>query len=173
MTAILRDEPAHGGEQGVERGWSEGGVNSLEWDEGLVMSIINFISLQTQQLLTSSGLIKGVTWTHTSNTWGVASLSTYGLTQSSLVVTGSPLMINWSLSNQKLISVSVRKPLWNCSYSHRGTQSHTSPGCLFRYCDFPQVKWDVAKKNYCVKVMTQEKHSDPLKHAESQKEQII
>lgn len=56
------------------RGWREGGVNSLEWDGGLGMSIINLISLQTQPSLllnnplTSSGLIKGVTWTHTSNT---------------------------------------------------------------------------------------------------------
>lgn len=142
------------------RGWRQGGVNSLERDGGLGMSIINLISLQTQTSLllnnppTSSGLTEGVRWTPMSNTRSLASLSTYWLTQSSLVVTRSHLMINSSLFYQKLISVSGTKPLWNFIDSHRATHSLTSPGCLFRDCDFLQVKSDIAKKLLC--------HSLPL-----------
>lgn len=124
---------------------------------GLGLSIINLILLQTQSspLLTnppaSSGRLKGVTWTHTSNS-ASPSLSTYWSTQQSLVVTRSPLMINWSLFHQTLISVSVAKPLWNFFCSHRGNAKPQLPGLSFQILWLRASKVRRFQKNYCVKV---------------------
>lgn len=180
------------------RGWRQAGVNSLEpraWSGmgtwACLKLTLSLSQRNPHRSLTIPPLPQALLRMQRGHVRPLAALSTYWLTQSSLVVTRSHLMINSSLFYQKLISVSGTKPLWNVIYSHRATQSLTSPGCLFRDCDFLRVKWDRAKKLLCqsllsvhweqhfvsytllgqkpIRDMTQEEHSHPFRQVERQK----